>query len=100
VNKENLDNLTKGSKPSLHHAEADWDVLLGLIQRGSESLGDARNRENSLPTRFAAAYSAAFCLEHAAIIVALVLARWLPHTELGLAFATWVSGVDVNLPAG
>ena len=55
MNKENLDNLTKGPKPSLHRAEADWDVLRGLVQRGNESLKDARNKKNSLATRFAAA---------------------------------------------
>jgi hypothetical protein len=67
VNKEHLDNLTKGVKPSLHHVEADWDILRGLIQRGSESLKDARNRKNSLATRFAAAYSAAFWLARVAL---------------------------------
>lgn len=67
MNKENLDNLTKGSKPSLHHAAADWDVLRGLIQRGNESLKDALNSRNSLATRFAAAYSAAFWLARVAL---------------------------------
>lgn len=67
MNKENLDNLTKGSKPSLHHADADWDVLRALIQRGTESLKDARNGKNSLATRFAAAYSAAFWLARVAL---------------------------------
>lgn len=67
VNKQHLDNLTRGSKPSLHRIETDWDVLRGLIQRGAESLEDARNERNSLATPFAAAYSAAFWLARVAL---------------------------------
>lgn len=67
MNRENLDNLTKGPKPLLHRAAADWEVLRALVLRGAESLQDARNRTNSLATRFAAAYSAAFWLARVAL---------------------------------
>jgi len=62
MNRANLENLTRGTKPSLHAAAPDWDTLKGLVQRAAESLNDSRNTENSLATRFAAAYGAAFWL--------------------------------------
>jgi hypothetical protein len=67
VNRAYLDNLTKGSRPSLHAATPDWDVLRGLVQRAAESLEDARKPRNSLATRFTAAYSAAFWLARVAL---------------------------------
>jgi hypothetical protein len=67
VNKANLDNLTKGAKPSLHPADPDWDTLVALVERAGESLDDARNDTNSLATRFAAAYGASFWLARVAL---------------------------------
>jgi uncharacterized protein (UPF0332 family) len=67
VNKTNLDNLSKGQRPSLHVAEPDWDTLEALVQRAAETLDDARNEKNSLATRFAAAYGAAFWLARVAL---------------------------------
>lgn len=67
MNKANLENLTKGTKPALHAAAPDWDTLAALVQRAEESLDDARNRSNSLATRFAAAYGAAFWLARVAL---------------------------------
>ncbi|HEY5569789.1 MAG TPA: hypothetical protein VIM81_21400 [Gammaproteobacteria bacterium] len=67
MNRENLENLTKGSRPSLHAATPDWNVLRGLVRRAAESLDDARNRQNSLATRFTAAYGGAFWLARVAL---------------------------------
>ncbi len=51
----------------LHAADPDTDVLLGLVQRARDALSDARSTRNSLITRFAAAYSAAFWLARVAL---------------------------------
>jgi hypothetical protein len=67
LNKGNLDNLTRGVRPALHAADPDTDVLLGLVQRAQDGLRDARSTRNSLTTRFAAAYSAAFWLARVAL---------------------------------
>jgi hypothetical protein len=68
VNKANLENLRRGSRPSLHAAVPEWDTLKALVQRAAESLDDSRKDENSLATRFAAAYSASFWLARAALV--------------------------------
>jgi hypothetical protein len=65
VSKAHLENLSKGAKPSLHAAPPDWDTLQALVQRAADALVDARNEANSLATRFAAAYGAAFWLARA-----------------------------------
>jgi hypothetical protein len=62
VNRANLENLAKGARPALHAAEPSWDVLNGLAARAVDALTDARRKSNTLATRFAAAYSAAFWL--------------------------------------
>jgi hypothetical protein len=67
MNKTQLDNQTKGTRPALHAEEADLDTLKGLVERASDSLKDARNKTNSVATRFNAAYSAAFCLARTAL---------------------------------
>jgi uncharacterized protein (UPF0332 family) len=67
VKKDNLDNLTKGPKPSLHASPPNWDTLKGLVERAAESLADAKKKANGMPTRFAAAYSAAFWLSRVAL---------------------------------
>src|SRR5579864_3186229 len=67
MRKEQLDNLTKGTKPSLHPAAPDWETLKGLVDRAADSLADAKKKANSAPTRFAAAYSAAFWLARVAL---------------------------------
>jgi len=67
VRKEQLDNLTKGTRPSLHPSTPNWDTLKGLLERAADSLSDAKKKANSSPTRFAAAYSSAFWLARAAL---------------------------------
>ena len=67
MNRTNLENLSKGSRPSLHAATPNWDTLKGLVQRAAESLDDSRKTENSLATRFGAAYGAAFWLARVAL---------------------------------
>lgn len=67
MKRENLENLTKGPRPSLHAAAPDWEVLRGLLERASASLDDARKQQNSLATRFTAAYGAAFWLARVAL---------------------------------
>ncbi|MGH7878512.1 MAG: hypothetical protein ACREQD_03360, partial [Candidatus Binataceae bacterium] len=67
MRKEQLENLTKGSRPSLHPADPDWDTLKGLVERAIASLADARRMANSAATRFNAAYSAAFSLARVAL---------------------------------
>lgn len=62
VKKANLENLTRGARPALHVAEPNWDTLSGLVERAADSLGDARRKSNTLATRFAASYGAAFWL--------------------------------------
>ena len=62
VKRANLENLTKGARPALHVAEPNWDTLRGLVERAADALGDARRKSNTLATRFAAAYGAAFWL--------------------------------------
>ena len=67
MRREQLDNLTKGTRPSLHPAQPDWDTLKGLVERATGSLADARRAANSISTRFNAAYSAAFALARVAL---------------------------------
>jgi hypothetical protein len=67
MRKEQLDNLTKGTRPALHPSTPNWDTLRGLAERAADSLADAKKEANSSPTRFAAAYSAAFWLARAAL---------------------------------
>jgi hypothetical protein len=67
MKKEQLDNLTKGSRPSLHPHPPDWRTLKALVIRATASLADARNATNSVSTRFTAAYSAAFWLARVAL---------------------------------
>ena len=67
MRKEQLDNLTKGTRPSLHAAQPDWDTLKGLVERATGSLADARRTANSMATRFNAAYGAAFALARVAL---------------------------------
>jgi hypothetical protein len=67
MRKEQLDNLTKGPRPSLHLAKPDWDTLKALVERAAASLPDARRTANSAATRFNAAYSSAFCLARVAL---------------------------------
>jgi uncharacterized protein (UPF0332 family) len=67
MRKEQLDNLTKGTRPALHPSAPHWDTLKGLVERATDSLADAKKKANSSPTRFAAAYSAAFWLARAAL---------------------------------
>lgn len=67
MKKEQLENLTKGSRPSLHPCTPNWETLKGLVARAKDSIGDASKKTNSAPTRFAAAYSAAFWLARAAL---------------------------------
>ena len=67
MRKQQLDNLTKGTRPSLHPVTPNWETLKGLVERATESLADAKKEVNSSPTRFAAAYSAAFWLARAAL---------------------------------
>jgi uncharacterized protein (UPF0332 family) len=45
----------------------NWDTLRGLAECAAESLADAKKEANSSPTRFAAAYRAAFWLARAAL---------------------------------
>lgn len=51
MRKEQLENLTKGPRPSLHPATPDWDTLKGLVDRATASLADARRSANSAATR-------------------------------------------------
>lgn len=67
MKKEQLDNLTKGSRPSLHPCTPNWQTLKGLVARAKDSIADASKKTNSAPTRFAAAYGAAFWLARAAL---------------------------------
>jgi len=67
VNRKNLDNLTKGTRPALHAAEPDWNVLRGLVGRAEASIADSRRPGVGLPTRFSSAYSAAFWLARVAL---------------------------------
>jgi hypothetical protein len=67
VRKGNLENLAKGARPALHAAEPNWDTLSGLVERAAEALRDARRNSNTLATRFAAAYGAAFWLARVAL---------------------------------
>lgn len=67
MRKEQLDNLTKGSRPSLHPCTPNWQTLKGLVARAKDSIADASKKTNSTPTRFAAAHSAAFWLARAAL---------------------------------
>jgi uncharacterized protein (UPF0332 family) len=67
MRKEQLDNQTKGPRPSLHLATPDWEILKGLVERATASLADARRAANSAATRFNAAYSSAFCLARVAL---------------------------------
>lgn len=60
MRKAQLDNLTRGTRPTLHASTPNWDTLKGLVERAGDSLSDARQKANSSPTRFAAAYSSAF----------------------------------------
>lgn len=55
MRKEQLDNLTKGTRPALHPSTPNWDTLSGLVERAADSLADAKKEANSSPTRFAAA---------------------------------------------
>lgn len=38
MRKEQLDNLTKGTRPFLHAATPNWDTLKGLVERAADSL--------------------------------------------------------------
>src|ERR1700680_5340382 len=67
MNKAQLDNQTKGARPTLHAEKPHWETLKGLVERAADSLKDARNKANSGATRFNAAYSAAFCLARVAL---------------------------------
>lgn len=67
VRKTNLDNLTKGQRPTLHAAEPNWETLQGLTGRASDAIADARRKNNTLTTRFATAYNAAFWLARTAL---------------------------------
>ena len=67
VRRVNLDNLAKGPKPALHGAEPNWEILKGLTDRATGAIADARRRSNSLATRFASAYNAAFWLARVAL---------------------------------
>jgi uncharacterized protein (UPF0332 family) len=67
VRRTNLDNLTKGAKPALHAAEPNWETLQGLVERATNAIADARRKTNTLATRFATAYNAAFWLARAAL---------------------------------
>jgi uncharacterized protein (UPF0332 family) len=67
MNKTQLDNQTKGARPTLHAEKPDLETLKGLVERAADSLKDARNKANSGATRFNAAYSAAFCLARVAL---------------------------------
>lgn len=67
MRKEQLDNLTKGTRPLLHASTPNWDTLKGLVERAADGLSDAKKKANSSPTRFAAAYSSAFWLARAAL---------------------------------
>ena len=67
VRRANLDNLTKGARPALHAAAPNWDVLKGLTERAINAIFDARRKTNTLATRFATGYNAAFWLARAAL---------------------------------
>jgi hypothetical protein len=67
MNKAQLDNQTKGQRPTLHAEEPDLDTLKGLVERATDGINDAKNNANSASTRFNAAYSAAFCLARVAL---------------------------------
>ena len=60
MNKTQLENQTKGVRPTLHAQQPDLETLKGLVERAADSLKDARSKANSVATRFNAAYSAAF----------------------------------------
>jgi hypothetical protein len=47
MRKEQLDNLTKGSRPTLHALAPNWDTLRGLVERATDSLSDAKQKANS-----------------------------------------------------
>ena len=49
MRKEQLDNQTKGPRPSLHLATPDWEILKGLVERATASLADAIIKINSMP---------------------------------------------------
>lgn len=67
VNRRNLDNLTRGSRPALHAFEPDWDVLRGLVARSESAVADAGTRGVGIATRFSSAYNAAFWLARVAL---------------------------------
>jgi hypothetical protein len=67
MNKTQLENQTKGARPTLHVQAPDNDTLKGLVERAADSLKDAKSKANSAATRFNAAYSAAFCLARVAL---------------------------------
>lgn len=69
MNKNQLENQTKGARPALHAQPPDLETLKGLVERAAASLKDAKNKANSVATRFNAAYSAAFCLARVALEV-------------------------------
>lgn len=52
MKKEQLDNLTKGSRPSLHPCTPNWETLKGLVACATDSIADAGKKTNSAPTRF------------------------------------------------
>lgn len=67
VNRANLENLAKGPRPVLHAAEPNFNTLRALTERASDALADARRKSNTLATRFALAYNAAFWLARVAL---------------------------------
>lgn len=67
VNRRNLDNLTRGSRPALHAFEPEWDVLRGLVTRSESAIADADSRGVGIATRFSSAYNAGFWLARVAL---------------------------------
>lgn len=67
MNKTQLENQAKGLRPALHMQAPDTETLQGLVERAADSLKDAKNKTNSVATRFNAAYSSAFCLARVAL---------------------------------
>lgn len=88
-----LDNLVASG--TLHHEAPDAKEYAGLLRSGSVRLGDARNEELMLESRFDLAYNAAHALCLAALRHAgfrssnrYVVFQAVPHT-LGLGPEVW-----------